>query len=289
MSRRASQRSRNSGSQSPVKSAPSAAISVDDEEDSPGEETYEVERILSHKVKNGVELYLVKWKGWGDEDNTWEPVENLEGAEDALREFWKRNKRVHGGGKVVKKAGKREAHGTHEEARSKRARVDNGAGDAEEAGSTDDRGASEDLVLETDAYTQHDELPESKLALSSWDDLVERVDTLDRESSTNGIIVFLTWKDGTKSVHPNTECNARCPQAMIQFYEKNVRFRTLEEDDAEAAAEETYAGEVDASLVDLPEEVPEPINVAEGNANGVTDVADEPIELSLMQVINQAN
>ena len=35
----------------------------------------------------GQRQYLVKWKGYTDEHNTWEPKKNLEGALRLLREF----------------------------------------------------------------------------------------------------------------------------------------------------------------------------------------------------------
>uniref|UniRef100_UPI00398F1D14 histone-lysine N-methyltransferase SUV39H2-like isoform X2 n=1 Tax=Pristiophorus japonicus TaxID=55135 RepID=UPI00398F1D14 len=38
---------------------------------------YEVEYLCGHKEKKGKEYYLVKWKGWPESTNTWEPRKNL--------------------------------------------------------------------------------------------------------------------------------------------------------------------------------------------------------------------
>ncbi|KAJ9521377.1 hypothetical protein QJQ45_001243 [Haematococcus lacustris] len=47
---------------------------------------YEVERIVSHRhVRAGkAKEYLVKWKGYEDSDNTWEPASNLANAPDCV-------------------------------------------------------------------------------------------------------------------------------------------------------------------------------------------------------------
>ena len=34
---------------------------------------YIVEEIVGKKIKNGQEFYFVKWKGYPEEENTWEP------------------------------------------------------------------------------------------------------------------------------------------------------------------------------------------------------------------------
>lgn len=58
-----------------------------------GETFYEVEKILGKKFnKKGKPIYLVKWKGYGPSENTWEPLENLETVQDLVDEYEKTHK-----------------------------------------------------------------------------------------------------------------------------------------------------------------------------------------------------
>jgi len=52
-----------------------------------GVEEWEVEKILNKKKIRGVEKYLVWWKGFTAEGNTWEGKENLKNAEKLTEEF----------------------------------------------------------------------------------------------------------------------------------------------------------------------------------------------------------
>ena len=49
----------------------------------------EVEKILNKKKMRGVEKYIVQWKGFTVEGDTWERKENLKNAEEMIKEFEK--------------------------------------------------------------------------------------------------------------------------------------------------------------------------------------------------------
>ena len=52
-----------------------------------GEEEYEVEAILEAKKIRGKQHFLVKWKGYGDHENTWQTREDLANSPQALLDF----------------------------------------------------------------------------------------------------------------------------------------------------------------------------------------------------------
>ena len=54
-----------------------------------GEEEWEVERILNKRRVRGKDKYLVRWKGFTAESDTWEGRENLRNAKEAIKEFEK--------------------------------------------------------------------------------------------------------------------------------------------------------------------------------------------------------
>jgi len=51
------------------------------------EEEFEVEKILNKRMIRGKKKFLVRWKGYTAEEDTWENRENLENAKELVEEF----------------------------------------------------------------------------------------------------------------------------------------------------------------------------------------------------------
>lgn len=67
------------------------------------EEEFEVKEILDKKITNGEEYYRIRWKGYGPENDTWEPKENLTHCQELLDEFEKGFSEVHEEEKEIKR------------------------------------------------------------------------------------------------------------------------------------------------------------------------------------------
>jgi len=68
-----------------------------------GVEEWEVEKILNKKKMRGVEKYLIRWKRFTAEGDTWERRENLKNAEELIEEFERGEVEVRQQEKIEKK------------------------------------------------------------------------------------------------------------------------------------------------------------------------------------------
>ena len=57
-----------------------------------GEQWYEVDHIVNHKRQGQGYRYLIRWKNYGPEEDTWEPASNLKNAKETLMEYKRRHK-----------------------------------------------------------------------------------------------------------------------------------------------------------------------------------------------------
>ncbi|MBZ3870595.1 Chromobox protein-like protein 1 [Sciurus carolinensis] len=168
------------------------------EEEEEEEEEYVVEKVLDCPVVKGKVESLLKWKGFSDEDNTWEPEENLD-CPDLITEFLQSQKTAHETDKS--EGGERKADSDSEdkgeESKPKKKKEESGK----------PRGFARGL--------------EPKRIIGATD--------------SNGELVFLMkWKNSDKAdLVPAKEANVKCPQVVISFYEERLTWHSypLEDDD----------------------------------------------------------
>uniref|UniRef100_A0A3Q2CX85 Chromobox homolog 5 (HP1 alpha homolog, Drosophila) n=1 Tax=Cyprinodon variegatus TaxID=28743 RepID=A0A3Q2CX85_CYPVA len=70
--------------------------SRDEESSSSEEEEYVVEKVLDRRVVKGRVEFFLKWKGYSDKHNTWEPEKNLD-CPELIAEFMKTYKKGNSG------------------------------------------------------------------------------------------------------------------------------------------------------------------------------------------------
>ncbi|KXX83436.1 Chromo domain-containing protein 2 [Madurella mycetomatis] len=182
----------------------------EDGEDDEDDEVYVVEKIMSHMIdKTGKPLFEVKWEGYEKKsDRTWEPEENLaENASEVLNEY------------LESIGGRDRLLADTENALKSKKRSRPSLSTPQASGKRSKKNSD---------HPAESEPPRSAKAASwkpppgSWEDHIAQLDACEDEESGK-LMVYLTWKNGHKTQHETQVIYQRCPQKMLQFYERHVR------------------------------------------------------------------
>ncbi|KAH9857246.1 hypothetical protein C2E23DRAFT_807144 [Lenzites betulinus] len=247
-----------SASKARVEDSAAEEGSEDDEED---EEEFEIEAILDAKhgaFPEGRVGYLVKWKNYGEEHNSWVDENDAQGAKVLINEFWKKNKKnprksepkpkptpkpskssvktvdsdaeepaPKKRGRTSKAASAREASEDEDEPVPKQKKPRKSTGSAAKNGK---RKSNADAMDEDDdTYVDMRKWKDA----TSWEHLVESIDTVERTESGD-LFVYFTLKGGKGHGREKSElCKKKMPYKLIEFYESNLRWKPNEEDDME--------------------------------------------------------
>lgn len=179
--------------------APGGAPGNPEEEEE--EEEYSVEKILDKRIKNGKVEYYLKWKGYGDEDNTWEPESHLE-CPEMISEF--------------------------EEKRKK-----------EDAKKKEEQRKRKSVVGEDPAKKKTKKAVEEDSRPRGFDRGLEAERIIGATDSSGELMFLMKWR-GTDEADlvPARQANVRCPQVVIKFYEERLTWHSSTNDEEEGNHEQ---------------------------------------------------
>ncbi|CAH8513667.1 unnamed protein product [Schistosoma intercalatum] len=213
-------------------------------EESAGEDEFQVEKILKVRIRNGRKEYFLKWKGYSEEDNTWEPEENLD-CPDLIKEFEERRARERTsltspartssadsklknrskGSSLSSDSAKDISEEVPEPAKKKRtssipASVEESASEVPNVPDEPKEPANEDQKQKVVKAT-------GKTRGFARGLKAERI--IGATDSSGELMFLMKWKDSDEAdLVPAREANIKCPQIVIRFYEERLTWHTPE-------------------------------------------------------------
>jgi len=177
---------------SEVEKEPVAKDDAPAAEEEEEEEEFTVEKVVDSRMRGGKKEYLLKWKGYPDSENTWEPEENLD-CPDLISGYEDKKKK-----REAEKGVKRKSttNGAKEDQAKKKKKEDN---------DNKPRGFERGLT------------PERIIGATD---------------SSGELMFLMKWNGSDEAdLVPARQANVRCPQIVIAFYEERLTWHTHNDND----------------------------------------------------------
>ncbi|XP_034560581.1 chromobox protein homolog 3a isoform X1 [Notolabrus celidotus] len=223
-------------------------------------EEFVVEKVLDQRLVNGKVEFFLKWKGFTDADNTWEPEENLD-CPELISAFLEAQKNV----KEKPAPVKRKASTDEPETEAKKTDVmmvstdkegdavgEAGGGRAGEAGRDggeeagggrggrggEARGGREEEAGGGRGGEARGDGGEARSSQAEkprgFARNLEPERIIGATDSSGELMFLMKWKDSDEAdLVPAREANTRCPQVVISFYEERLTWHACPEDEAQ--------------------------------------------------------
>lgn len=162
-----------------------------------------VEKIIRRRVFNGRVEYFLKWKGFTDAENTWEPEDNLD-CPELIEEFLRNT----------------QFSEEIEEEQTERQFVPKEEMTEQETEISCMQPQAHTVQNHSDVLEPNDEQRHTPSNLSTYPEPECIIGSTDRQ----GELMFLVkWKNSDDvALLPAREASARCPQVVIDFYEQKL-------------------------------------------------------------------
>jgi len=197
------------------------------------EPEYTVERIVEKRVRHGRVEYKIKWLGFDDADNTWEPEENCD-CPDLVAAFEK---------KLKEKAEEKFSAGGSGATNARRK-----SGPSSKVGNppttiTSTNNASTTTANSTPTATttstensspkktpkpsENEKGAGQTSELRGFDRGLEAEKIIGATDSSGDLMFLMKWKNSDEAdLVPARQANHKCPQTVIQFYEERLTWRS---------------------------------------------------------------
>ncbi|CAF0849248.1 unnamed protein product [Rotaria sordida] len=173
-------------------------------------EEFIVERIVSHRFRNGRKEYLLAWKGYPEEENTWEPQQNLD-CPDLIEEYENR---------IMQKS-----HYINESSTSLKRKSS-----LDQAPVQNKRGRPSNDSLSHRNYSKQQTSSIRTEEASAFDRGLEAEKILGATDATGELMLLVQWKGTAEAdLVPARICNIKCPQIVIRFYEDRLTWITTQQ------------------------------------------------------------
>jgi len=183
--------------------------SSQDQSSSSEEEEYVVEKVLDRRVVKGRVEFFLKWKGYSEKHNTWEPEKNLD-CPELISEFMKTYKK-----------GSTPAPSTPTSGGAKASTASTGrTKDKETSSSKRKNSDDEEEVVANKAKKKKEE---EVLVARGFERGLEPEKIIGATDSCGDLMFLMKWKDSDEAdLVLAKEANVKCPQIVIAFYEERL-------------------------------------------------------------------
>lgn len=186
------------------------------------EEEFVVEKVIDSRMKAGKVEYFLKWKGFSDSDNTWEPSDNLDCPD--LIQIYEKSKLT----KEKETKTKRRTDSDLLNVSKKKTKIESTVNSSNIVDTTKTVTKQND-TMETSTNNNNGDVEndESAEALRGFDRGLIPEKVIGATDTSGELMFLMKWKNSDEAdlVLAKT-ANKRCPQVVIQFYEERLTWHS---------------------------------------------------------------